>query len=442
MKLLIVSYSYFPSTAPRALRWTAVAEYWADRGHSVDVVSARRPGSQSFEVRNGVRIHRIADALGLTKARVSASPPSGPEPNARPRYRSRPRVFADLARRIYDHTWKRIYWPDYACLWILPAYHLARKLVTLNAYDALVSVSFPFTSHVVGLLLRRDFAQRPWVCDIGDPFSYADQTPSNNSALYSGLNSRIEKRILRSATAAAVSNDETAKKYVELFGLDPAHFTTIPPLASAEILGRNGENRIEERGPSQAIRLVFLGILYKRIRDPEFLLKILSRLADLPDMPPFEVHFFGEAGGCEELFRAYRDALGTRLCVHDRVDRARAVDILLGADVLVNIGNKTPYQLPSKVIEYAATGKPILNIAAIRADSTQKALQGYPSSLTVVAADHVSDALLRQVKEFVQTPCAADKELLRAYLEPFRVSSIAEQYLALARLENRRDPRL
>ena len=53
------------------------------------------------------------------------------------------------------------------------------------------------------------------------------------------------------------------------------------------------------------------------------------------------------------------------------------------ADVLVNIGNRTSYQLPSKVVEYAAFGKPILNFLASPDDSSAVFLSKYPFLLNV-----------------------------------------------------------
>ena len=44
-KILIISHRYYPNTNARAFRWTALAEYWADKGHTIDVISLRTNGS-------------------------------------------------------------------------------------------------------------------------------------------------------------------------------------------------------------------------------------------------------------------------------------------------------------------------------------------------------------------------------------------------------------
>ena len=50
----------------------------------------------------------------------------------------------------------------------------------------------------------------------------------------------------------------------------------------------------------------------------------------------------------------------------------------MSANYLVNIGNKTPYQVPSKIIEYMSSGKPIINIEQCDFDTSSRVLQNYP----------------------------------------------------------------
>jgi hypothetical protein len=46
-------------------------------------------------------------------------------------------------------------------------------------------------------------------------------------------------------------------------------------------------------------------------------------------------------------------------------------------DVLVNIGNDSAAQLASKVIEYLALGKPVLNLVSIDRDASVAELADY-----------------------------------------------------------------
>ena len=56
---------------------------------------------------------------------------------------------------------------------------------------------------------------------------------------------------------------------------------------------------------------------------------------------------------------------------------------MVDEDVLVNIGNHSEAQLASKVVEYMAVGRPILNLVSIARDASVTALADYPAALTL-----------------------------------------------------------
>jgi hypothetical protein len=73
---------------------------------------------------------------------------------------------------------------------------------------------------------------------------------------------------------------------------------------------------------------------------------------------------------------------------------------MANADVLVNIGNDSDAQLASKVVEYMAVGKPILNIVSLAEDTASKALSDYPAILNLRRSDgppsrQIIDAMAR-----------------------------------------------
>ena len=89
------------------------------------------------------------------------------------------------------------------------------------------------------------------------------------------------------------------------------------------------------------------------------------------------LHFFGSIGDCMSVFNKYPE-LNTIIRFHGVVSKQMAVLAIKNADVLINIGNTSYYQLPSKSVEYVATGNKILNLCAIENDSTKNYLAAYP----------------------------------------------------------------
>ncbi len=107
------------------------------------------------------------------------------------------------------------------------------------------------------------------------------------------------------------------------------------------------------------------------------------------------------------------------------------MEALDAATVFVNIGNATSYQLPSKVIEYACFGKPILNFSSSAQDSSAAFLSGYPLLQNIQGKDCETDG--RAVAEFLEVMAGRrmEKAEIDKLIRPYTVDSIAGQYLSL-----------
>jgi glycosyltransferase involved in cell wall biosynthesis len=422
MNLLIVSYVYAPDRSPRAYRWTALAEYWAGQGHRVDIVSAWKGGDARQERRNGVTIHRVGGSiverlrglLGQASHRGNDAPATG-DRSASPLLRA--------AKGLYAATLKRLYWPDYAFHWYPAALARARALCRANSYDAVISVSHPFTPHLVGLALKRRMPSLRWLVDIGDPFSLLAEIPLNNTALYHRLSRRAEAAVLRDSDAVAVTVERCRTDLIDTFAIDPGKISVIPPLLSlpppagavAPLFARDGTH------------LVFIGTLYRALRDPSALLTLFRALqrrrADL------HLHFFGALNDCAPCFAG----LDTHnIHRHGVVPRETIAAAMRDADILVNIGNATPHQLPSKLVEYAAAARPILNLASRGGDTAAAFLAAYPAALTLTAGDgepdaHTVDAALA----FIAAPPTVTAEAAAHFLQPYTLERIAGAYTTL-----------
>jgi len=436
MRLLVVSYWYTPAVSPRAFRWTALAEHWAAQGHHVDVVAAWAPGFRRDEVLNGVHVHRVgsnvrASARGwLRRRRRTDGAPSVDTRTsaARASVGDRP-LPARLVRWVYDHTWKKVYWPDDAGPWFFAARKEALRLASSGEYDAVVSVSHPFTCHLVGEAVHRRFPDLRWVMDVGDPFSFLERTPTNNHALYRSLNYRVERRVFRDAHAVAVTTEPTRRIYGELFPESGGKVRVVPPLLP-EL------DRVPAFPPVFAeddrIRLVFSGNLYRTIREPGFLLRIFAALRETPVGDRVQLHFFGNVRDCWSSFEPYREWIDRSIFLHGTVHREHALRAMRESAALVNLGNDTLYQLPSKVLEYVALAKPVLNLVTSERDSSAAFFRSYPAALTLVdRGSGPSVDEVERVVRLVQRTEAPDAARLSGWLDEYRLGAVAAGYEAL-----------
>jgi Glycosyl transferase 4-like domain len=398
MNLLIVSYVYAPDRSPRAYRWTALAEYWARQGHRVDVISGWKQGDDRLERRGGVTIHRVGGGIveRLRGFLGQASHRAGGTPATRT---ARSSALQRAAEAIYAATLRQLFWPDYAFHWYLSAVASGRTLCRATAYDAVISVSHPFTPHLVGLALKRRTPTLRWLVDIGDPFSLLAEIPPNNTALYRRLNQRAEAAVLRESDAVAVTVEGCRANLIDAFAMDADKIFVVPPLLSLPAIN-------ESTAPlfaSGATHLVFIGTLYRALRDPAPLLALFRALHRRRG--GLHLHFFGALNDCAPCFAALGDVDARDIHHHGVVPRGTIAAAMLDADILVNIGNATSHQLPSKLVEYAAAARPILNLASRADDTAGEFLAAYPASLTLTTSGGEPDqSTVDAALAFIATP--------------------------------------
>jgi glycosyltransferase involved in cell wall biosynthesis len=435
MRLLILSFSYAPRANPRATRWTTLAEEFARSGHSVLVITSWQQGLPEQETVNGVQIYRVGTQfLEYLRRKISANGPKGTDKavagTADPAGAAvQGGMILRLLKILNQNLWRKLWWPDSTCVWLRPALNTARRLLAEQPADVVVSVSPTFSAVVAGHLLARNQQRcRRWIIDLGDPFSFMEQATPNNTLLYGGLNRWFEKRAFHRADGISVTTDGTREMYVRLYPACAEKITVIPPLLSPSPEPKASSPFF--RDPA-ATRLVFIGTLYRHLRRPDYLLQLFSAMLQLRPEFKTELHLIGDTHECRESLASYQQRLGTRLVIHGPVDRRMAAQAMTEADILVNLGNETAYQLPSKLVEYAATGKRIVNISKLASDSSTDFLQSYPGALCLQDQGAVPSA--GQVLEFAgfcedRTCGEIEASAIENFLRPFCLQVVAGRY--------------
>ena len=132
---------------------------------------------------------------------------------------------------------------------------------------------------------------------------------------------------------------------------------------------RNRENK--ENG---IIKLVYAGSLYRVIRNPEYMLSIISKIEEI------HLDMYVRAYECYDILNKYES---DRIVVNKSVSTAKYKEMICNEyDVLLNIGNNCHNQIPSKMLEYLSTGRPIINFYTFK-DSQYEMIENYPLGLNI-----------------------------------------------------------
>lgn len=417
-RILIVTPRYRPFIGPRAHRWTSLAEYWAALGHDVHVVCARRGDCPDEASVHGVQVHRAGfDSLKeavyfFSRSRSGRGRVGAPT--------KRPGWLGRLGIWLYDSVWKKLYFPDDAMFWYFPARRKVLQLIERQSFDALISVSLPFTAHLVGLAARRRFPTLRWLADIGDPFTIQAK-PLNNAWLYGRLSRRSEALVLRTADVATVTTVFAQKKYVQTFGPAAAdHMIVIPPLLHPPPAALSALPAPQ----SSLLRIGYFGAFYAPVRTPDAFLDLLERTFERrPALHErLRVDFYGEIFP-EFLPRLQRHPA---ICLHGLRPREEAQAAMREMNILLHIGNTTDFQLPSKAVEYLAAARPVVNLSYVADDPFAAFFDNWPGVLHLrVENNRVTESGLRQWLDWLERPPASEKF---PDLDPFLIRTIARQY--------------
>jgi glycosyltransferase involved in cell wall biosynthesis len=431
-RFLIITYFYVPHIGPRTFRWRSIAEQWAKQGYYIDIVTAWEPGLPKNEIVGDVHIHRVNFApLEWLRSYFKKSyqqPGAVIEGTSLNRYGIFRQRLSHAVKWLYHRAWDKVYWPDGACMWYFAAVPQVKSLLSEGTYDAMISVSWHFTAHMVALSIHRKHPYLRWLVDIGDPFCFLEVDHPNNARLYRHLNFWAERRVFKEADAVVVTTPRTSKQYGNLFPETASKIEVIPPLSYPQ--KNSGVDTPPIFAQDDSIRLVYVGVFYKKNRRPEFLLRLFKELLCTSLGKRLELHIIGDISQCADAFTPYKAEIGKTILLHGLVSRDRANQAIREASVLVNVGNKTSYQLPSKVVDYASTGKPIVNLVQIEDDSAAEFFKAYPAAVSVLdrgEAETKAEAI--QVYHFLQNlPPPVHSDWLRSWLSTFELKAIAAGY--------------
>lgn len=240
--------------------------------------------------------------------------------------------------------------------------------------DAAIAVSFPFTT---SMALRSTNIKCKKIIYQLDPHFSNYKNRKKRKRLKEEIDA-IKGVDLLLVTRLMINENRNNELSPYLNKMYPIDFPNIKPLIKKESI--SNITFIDDY-----INCVFVGNLYNDIRNPEYLMRLL--LATKNSM--IILHCIG--GGDTEQLYDFKEILGDRLKIYGVVEPDQAINAMLNADVLINIGNTITNQMPSKIFDYISTGKPIVNICKLDNCPTLEYTRKYPLCLNIFESEGLTD---------------------------------------------------
>ena len=351
-KILIICPWYFPLFHPRPFRWTNIAEALASDGHEVHILCTKLGERKQEEVINNVLVHRVGfeSLKEIFYAFFKVKNQRG-RVNLNSDLPSKSNFLFSCAIKIYTF-FKKIFFPDESIIWYWSAKNKAKELMETHHFSDVISVSMPFTSHLVARFLKKKSPNINWIIDIGDPLYNKKHKAWH--ALYKPFLKRLERNILQKADKISVTNHNLIDYYEAHMGVNATKMSVILPLTMFK-------KQVFLR-PNRTPVLAYFGAFYTPERTPEILIDFLAILKN--NNIKVEVKIYGDIlPEFVALFAAFKNVELKGL-----VSRKDTEKEMSEADILINIGNTTAWQLPSKIADYIVLQKPILHFLQVEND--------------------------------------------------------------------------
>lgn len=358
--ILIVSAYFMPDITPRSFRTTELVKELIREGYYVTLyIPFREYDYSDFKKEHNIKIKF------LTKKKIGIELPKG----------------NSILKRIYRYLFYRLnHYFEYPQIKLF--YKIPKVLYGEKNYDLMISVAAPHVIHWgCSLAIRQNVSLcKKWIADCGDPFM-GDAV--SKKPIYFKF---FEKRFCSRVDFITVPIKDAINAYYKEY----RHKIRIIPQGFDFNQIQKTDSYIKNECPTFA----YAGIFYRGYRDPT---SFFEYLIDLK--LNFKFYLFTKPS---VVIDKYKAKLGSKLIVNDFIEREKLIPILAKMDFLVNFENMKSTQIPSKLIDYALTNRPILPIGnPINKEIVDAFMRGSYNKQTII--DNISQYnIVNVVKQFIE----------------------------------------
>jgi hypothetical protein len=367
-KVLIVTYYWIPSGGAGVQRWVKFAKYLRDFGWEPIIYTPENPEypsiDHSFEkdIPNDIEILKtpIWEPYNVYRNLTG---------------KKNKAINAGFISEDKKQSWKdkisirirgNFLIPDPRRFWIKPSVRFLTDYLKKNPVDALITTGPPHSMHMIGLGLKKNFPNLPWVADFRDPWTNIDfYKELKLSWMADNIHHMMERQIIQSADIVVVVSNGMKAEY-EL--LQPKKIVVIS----------NGYDESDDQlsvvKPDEKFSISHIGTL-NVARNPQTVWKVLSDLSSENSefKSDLQIQLVGKVD-FSVLEDIRNNGLQDQLLKIDYLSHSEAIAKQESSQVLLLLINKSGNAkgiLTGKFYEYLAAKRPILGVGPTDGDAAQ-----------------------------------------------------------------------
>lgn len=290
-------------------------------------------------------------------------------------------VYKKLKKVIYENPYERMMAEIEA--------EKIEHIIKEKNIDTIISIALPFVIHKYASVVKRRNDFLKWIPISFDPYAYDEVT-----------NIHRKKECIQEEISTFKNADrimfpvQFCDDYKESEFREKICFYQFPNIRKMNYSFEDARVAFDP----EKINCVFLGNLYLIQRHPRFLFELFSSINN----KNIVLHIIGDLVDIpEQYINEWKGKFEGRLIYTGRVSQQTAINAMLDADVLINIGHSTTNQCPSKILDYMSTGKPIIHVSKIEKCTSLPYFNKYPRVITLKEKQGISEETVRKVEKFI-----------------------------------------
>lgn len=365
-KVLIITYYWPPSAGSGVQRWLKFAKYLPEFGWEPVIFTPENP---DFDLQDESLLKEIKPDLEVLKFPIW-EPYSLFRSLKREKIKDTSKVLEKKDKSTVDRLgiWARANFliPDPRIFWVKPAIEFLQGILSINQIEAIITTGPPHSLHLIGRELKRK-TNIFWLADFRDPWSqweFFDTLPM--TSLVRKKHQKMELTVLQEADIVTTISPTFQQDLANMAGKNVSLLTNgFDP----DDLPDNWDSK---GNPTESIEIIYTGVI-DAIRNP---IPFIRAFQKVYQEKKIEAHlrFVGKVSATVEEFVHKDPWLKDYIHFEGYVSHQEVFKYYKKADLLLLIltdSKNAKGNIPGKIFEYLATGRPVLALGDPKGDSAQ-----------------------------------------------------------------------